>query len=379
MMRTTRRDLVVMGSFLVGGVATLLCALSDATTWALGLLGLLVAAVGAVSRMEFAARRQDFQFQRSETRALQAAVRGLQQTTRLAHDAHRRSISELHAESLGRFQNVQEQLNKGFRSTRHDAHLISDMKADISGDMTALRSEFRGLRVGQQLLSQTTAGTKLELQASLAATLALADDLQGLHQLFGRYMPLAPLPSLADSSLRASGAFFVANLIEHRRPALVWHRGSLASALWIAHAIRRNGQGAVVFEVSTEDQATQASEMIDANGLGEWAQVRGKGDPSDASPDDSETGFGSGARVDLLVVDPLGLGARAEAKQDMTFDLDRMLADESIVVVAGADTPDIKQTLRDWRDANSSITDLTAPRPDIAVLSMQAPPAGNGN
>ncbi|WP_137845667.1 hypothetical protein [Microbacterium sp. 2FI] len=126
MPRLTPRDLGAISLFV--GLLALVAALVlvGNSEGAIVVLAGLAALTGVVSRLEFAARRQDVRADLKERRG----------TRRLVEQMARNSAEDLQ------------------RVTR------------IETDLAALRSEIRGMRVAQQLMSQTITATRDGVRAS---------------------------------------------------------------------------------------------------------------------------------------------------------------------------------------------------------------------
>lgn len=126
MPRLTTRDFVIVASFVGVAAIVVVLALLSHTGWALSVLAGLTGAIGVASRLEFAASRRDRRTQ--------------------AQNAHaaRKFMAKI---------------------ARGQADLRKQIPAPTL-DFDALRSEIRGMRVSQQLLSQSVHSTKADLRAS---------------------------------------------------------------------------------------------------------------------------------------------------------------------------------------------------------------------
>lgn len=364
MSRVTRRDLAIFTTFTLLAIAVAVLGISGHEGWAVAVLGVATASVGVASRLGFAARRQDIRTQLKDLREVKSDVRrGRQQLEKSASRVE--EIQHSTADSLER------QLIAGFHKLRNDGNVMITMKDELSADMLSLRSELRGMRVAQQLMSQAVSTTRLQLQSSINDVSLVADDVQGLHQLFGRYMPLAPLPPIGSSGLRAGGAFIATDLVERRRPELVWCVGGLLPALWTAYALRRIGGGAVVLEVSSAQEAAEARALFASHGLTEWTTVQ----DSDAVREGDAGILGQDTehanRIDFLIVDDRAARPGTD-RLPSSLDLDSVLAKEAVIVVSMTEDPDVQQTLRNWLESESRLTVLASPRADVAVLEWDS-------
>lgn len=400
MSRITRRDAAVVTAFSLGALAVAALGLAGYERWALALLGILTASVGVVSRLNFISRRRDLRSQRADVRALKADVRRARQQikrgvesqerqTRLlsketrqaqasfakSAEAHVSQVGEMHRSGI---EEVERQLVAGFRGVRHEGNLIGAMKDELSAEMLALRSELRGMRVAQQLMSQTVSATRNRMEDSIDAAAVAADDVQGLHQLFGRYMPTAPLPSMGSSRLRATGAFFATDLIERERPSRVRYVGGLSTAIWIAYAMRHRDGGAVVFDVCSEPDAEEARSVLETHGVGEAVTVRAIGQTSKETPEDGDPDpkHSLGGRVDLLILDIETAGVAAPEELPTTSDLEQMLAEEAVIIIAAPEEPERRRIIQSWQSGNAKLSNLPSPRADIAVIRWCASMSG---
>ena len=367
-------------------------ALSGLGELAIALLSVLVATSAIVSRVGFATRRRDIREQRKEVREIKADLRRTRQQLRRGDEAQRRLTTALHEETrragassadralksaaeieeLRRsdMEELQRQLLESFRKARIESNAISTMREELTADMLALRAELRGMRVGQQLMSQAVAATKVQTQASIDAAGVAADDVQGIHQLLGRYMPTAPLPSLTSSRLRATGSFLATDLVERMNPDVVRCVGAVAPALWIAYALRHRGQGTMVVDVSTPAQVSEARDLLAAHGLTEWANVRLTHDSAQADTeqgDSDHSGMPSGA-VDLLVLDERDFSSHPRL-YPRALDLEPLLSQRAVIVVAGSDDSSVQDLLHEWIETHEGLRPMYSPRADIAVLA----------
>lgn len=376
MPRLTVRDLVTIAAF--GGLVLVIVALAltGNMEWALVVLAGLTALSGAVARLEFAARRQDLRSQHKDVR-----------DTRRLVDKIAREVASDSADSL---------------------------KPAV--DLVALRAEIRGMRVAQQLMSQTITATKgdvrattesiaalerrtAELDDSIRATHAdlaervvvqvsglglvrekaqqlqgeLVDDFQGLQQLFGRFAPEAPLPSISGSSLRAAGSFFVADLIEQREVNRALHRGDRLTTLWMAYALRRRGRGGLIAFESDDENVQRTRAILTEHGLAGWVDVRvadvvsvGEFEQQNSVEDDLRQ------RVDLLVLDEQATDVSAVDRYPSSTELRRLLTPDALLVLADAERPDVREVIRRLVEANPEMVRLASPQRDTAVLAWSA-------
>ncbi|MFD4959674.1 hypothetical protein [Microbacterium sp. NPDC058389] len=358
MPRVTVRDLVAIAVFLGLVAIVAIFALMGNTAWALAALACLMAMVGVVSRIEFATRRGDLKSQR----------RDLQDV--------RRTVERIH---------------RGAEQMKVSRAADVEQATQLVTSVAALHSEIRGMRVAQQLTSQTITATKsgvlesahsmAELERRTAAIydgirarvrqpeVEYLDDLQGLYQLFSRFTPVAPLPSMAGSSLGAAGIYFVTDIIEQRQVDCVVHRGNRLTALWMAYALRLRGTGMLIVLEDDDDGVARTLALLTEHQLAGLADVRRVGTVT-ATPADSDAEVeGLPRGVDLLVLDRDANDMNGVDLYPDAALLRWMLRSDALLVVSDAERIDVGEVIRSWEEANSELKRVLSPRSDTAVLS----------
>lgn len=326
MPRLSVRDLVTIAAFVGPAAIAALLTIAGRPDWAVVVVAILVALLGAVARIEFAARRDDVREQKRNDRE----VLRLLERLRTGTSALRAQLDEVRKSQRGLASAVKEQ-----RSTLEVVlgALIDDAESGVSttgqirDDLTAVRSELRGMRVAQQLLSQTITSTKQtvgsteaalenlhgaqstlhelvesvnasvlasrdevfaaiaepagEIQSRIALvesrtrTLAadIVNDQQALLQLLPRHLPTAPLPILAGWAMSPEGLVHILDQIDRRDAKCVVECGSGSSTLWMALAMKAKGSGIVISLEHNEAYANKTRAVLDAHGVGDWARV----------------------------------------------------------------------------------------------------------
>jgi len=395
-------------------------ALLGNTQWALVALAGLVGLMGVVSRVEFAFRRRDLRLQKKEARSLRNEVasqrkdardtrRGVQETLQLVQET-RRIVQGIRRDSAASFQRM----------------------PDVATDIGAIRAEVRGMRVAQQLISQSISATRSEMLAgaeSLAAMQGvvsdaassqteivnklrdtrrrlvreaetvrtdiadansraayhrrqlrseLMTDMQALTQLMAHFAPTAPLPLVAGWALSPSGLLYLTNAIERREVELVVECGSGTSTLWMALAMRRKGSGKVIALEHQEEYAARTRAVLEAHGVSEWAEVRVAPLISTTTPRgefqwydiDVDTLPGP---IDILFVDgPPGTTGRY-ARYAALPSLAPVLAANGLIVLDDADRAEERDVLAFWLEEMSGLIHL--PSPGHGIEALEAAPA----
>jgi hypothetical protein len=98
-------------------------------------------------------------------------------------------------------------------------------------------------------------------------------EVEGLHQLFGRFTPRAPMPSSGQWALNPTDLLALLHLIEQRRPAVVLELGGGTSSIWIGYALERLG-GRLVSVDHEPEYAGNTRRMVAAHGLHAVVEVR---------------------------------------------------------------------------------------------------------
>ncbi len=98
-------------------------------------------------------------------------------------------------------------------------------------------------------------------------------EIEGLHQLYARFAPRAPMPSSGQWALNPTDLLALLHLIEQRRPAVVVELGSGTSSVWIGYALQRLG-GRLISVDHEPEYAGRTRRMLTAHGLDTVVEVR---------------------------------------------------------------------------------------------------------
>ena len=181
-------------------------------------------------------------------------------------------------------------------------------------------------------------------------------EIEGLHQLYGRFTPRAPMPSSGQWALNPTDLMALLHLIEQRRPAVVVELGSGTSSVWIGYALERIG-GRLVSIDHEPEYAGRTRRMVAAHGLERVVEVRDaplrpievRGEPYDWYDMDALADVDD---IDLLVVDgppgSTGPMSRYPAVDMLLHKLSRTAA----VFLDDLSRADEQETLRRWADEN---------------------------
>lgn len=382
----TRRDLVafVLLTTFVVGIAAL--TLAGASTWALVGLGLLVGVSALMAHLQFAARRPAFQQLRRESRA--------------TRDDSKRLL-------------------RAMKALRADLVSSQEMASRIAADAASVRSELRGVRVAQQLATQTLVATKVHLEAlatevrelptkadlvnvsraltgssGTAATDGelrsaveslrwevrtlhhqLLSDIQAMLQLVQRFNPSAPLPPLAGWAMSPTGLLMLSEEIARRDASLVVECGSGSSTLWMAFAMKAKGRGKVVALEHMQEYADRTRSVLDAHGVGEWAEVRVAPLTPVATPRgeydwyDIE-GMRWDSAIDILLVDGPPATTGKHARYPALPQLRTFLDPTGLLVVDDADRADEQEVIEFWLEEWPELIRATSPGRGIEAFNF---------
>ena len=375
MPRLTARDLLAVVAIAALAIVVATLALFGNLQWALVALAGLVGLGALISRLEFAFRRRDQQFQRREIRSLRDELKSRAKDQRNTAHAILEAVTE---------------------SRRTGAASVERIP-ELAAGMAALRSELRGMRVAQQLLSQSVASTRTELLTAaeiIGATRAdIADqkaaaayqrrqlrsdvttDMQALTQLMEQFAPAAPLPLLSGWALSPSGLLFLTDAIERRKAELVVECGSGSSTLWMAMAMRRNGSGKVIALEHQEDYAARTRAVLEAHEVSEWAEVRMSPLVDTQTPRgvsrwydvDADTFPGP---IDILLVDGPPATTGRHARYAALPRLAPVLANNCLVVLDDADRAEERDVIAFWAEEETGLTRVPSPGHGIEVMEF---------
>lgn len=412
----TRRDRAVLLALAGLVVAVLGFATFGLTGWAVATLAILVGISAMVSRAQFAARRVDFRNLNRSNRGSREALKRIEKRTELARLA---ALSAREA-SLADSSDASEALRRE----------ISTLNRELSD----VRSELRGVRVAQQLQSQTVVGmrgdfavimpqidelvqhmsTDAELVLSratptsssdsasaFAASMEMLDarlsrvttsleweirrqradlvtDFQALNQLMHNYAPEAPLPPVSGWAMSPAGLVALTREIVQRDSQLVVECGSGTSTLWMALAMRGKGSGKVVALEHLQEYADSTRAMLEAHGVSEWVDVR----VSPLNPTETSRGefqwyntadLGLDREIDILLVDgpPTTTGKHARYPALTVFST--MLDSGALIVMDDADRADEREVKGLWMDDFSNLAYRSSPERGVEVLVWNTP------
>lgn len=198
MPRLTARDLATIAALVALAAVLVVLVVLGHSDWALIVLAGMVALLGVVSRVEFATRRRDLRSQLKDARdarrtldlisttiaTMRTEVIDMTVTQRRVLPAVRKEMASLGTDVSGVATELVETRAALRKRTVELAASVSALRAEvkdssgISGDQTvermaqdlaAVRAEIRGMRVAQQLLSQTITSTKDDVVSSANA------------------------------------------------------------------------------------------------------------------------------------------------------------------------------------------------------------------
>lgn len=175
---------------------------------------------------------------------------------------------------------------------------------------------------------------------------------EGLHQLYGRFRPRAPMPSSGQWALNPTDLLALVHLIGQRRPALVVELGSGTSSVWIGYALEQVG-GRLISVDHDPEYAGRTRRMIAAHGLQTVVEVRDAPLRTVEVRGETFDWYDPGALadvdgIDVLVVDgppgSTGPMSRYPALDMLRHRLSRTAA----VFLDDLSRPDEQETLRRW-------------------------------
>ncbi|WP_299091990.1 hypothetical protein, partial [uncultured Microbacterium sp.] len=212
MPRLTPRDLAMSIGFVVLTAAVTALALLGLQRWAIAGIAVLIGLSMLISYAQFVVRRDTYQRIRREGRSTRDAVRQVERLVATANDrgkaAHAdvtklrdelRKVAAASKEMTGALQSTDRVSAKVSDALRADLATLREQLTQSAGAQQALsakvaeatlessgsRAELRGVRVAQQLFSQTVVGVKAEVSeiASLLGRSATKDDVADLGRL----------------------------------------------------------------------------------------------------------------------------------------------------------------------------------------------------
>lgn len=395
MSRFTRRDLAVVVVLAALGVAVAVLAFVDQTRWAIAGLGVLIAVSAIVAHVQFVARRPAYQHLRREIRASRDDAKQLSRST----DRLLKRVESLRRDS------------ESIRRTQRD---FREELATVAADTRSLRPELRGIRVAQQLFSQTIVQTRADVFASreeisevasqLGAALAtravdtvedqlratigalhwelraqepqLLSELQSMQQLFQRFTPDAPLPPLAGWAMSPSGLLMLTDEIARRDAKVVVECGSGSSTLWMALAMRAKGGGKVVAFEHLQEYADRTRALLDAHGVSEWAEVRLAPLTAVATRRGEFQWYDTGEMVwnrniDVLLVDGPPTKTGHHARYPALEVLGAALNANALVALDDTDRDDEMEVLEMWKTEWPNLSERPSPGRGIAVFEWR--------
>ncbi|WP_186307540.1 class I SAM-dependent methyltransferase [Microbacterium sp. 1.5R] len=390
MPRLSARDLATIAVLVGFAVAAACLALLGYLEWALVLIAALVALLGLISRVEFAARRGDVRAQMRDVRQSRRLSEGILRLVKATRDdVQRGSTTTVRAMTAASAYAPRQPL--GLRGDGQSQVLIEQ----LAQDMSALRAEIRGMRVAHQLLSQTIISTKDGVVTSAQALEDISSKItridrrvrrievesvseeQALLQLLARYTPRTPLPILSGWALSPVGLVYLLDAIEQRDAASVVECGSGTSTLWMALAMKSKGSGKVYALDSSEEYAAETRAMLEAHGLGEWAQVSVCPLTTQSTPRGDLLWYDLAHAdlpevVDVLLVDGPPGTSGPHARYPAVPLLRSRLATDALVMLDDADRPDERDVIGFWADEGLVGTSLTSPHRGIRVFEAHA-------
>ena len=181
-------------------------------------------------------------------------------------------------------------------------------------------------------------------------------EVEGLHQLFGRFTPRAPMPSSGQWALNPTDLLALLHLIEQRRPAVVVELGSGTSSIWIGYALERLG-GRLISIDHEPEYAGRTRRMVAAHGLGTVVEVREaplrpievRGEPYDWYDVDALADVDD---IDLLIVDGPPGSTGPMSRYPALDMLRHKLSRTATVFLDDLSRADEQETLRRWAEEN---------------------------
>ena len=185
-------------------------------------------------------------------------------------------------------------------------------------------------------------------------------EAEGLHQLFGRFAPRAPMPSSGQWALNPTDLLALLHLIEQRRPAVVVELGSGTSSIWIGYALERLG-GRLVSVDHEPEYAGKTRRMVAAHGLHTVVEVRDaplrpvevRGSTFDWYDVDA---LADVQEIDLLIVDGPPGSTGPMSRYPALDVLRHKLSRTATVFLDDMSREDEQETLRRWAEENPGTT-----------------------
>lgn len=248
-----------------------------------------------------------------------------------------------------------QQLNRAARAagratgrTREEVIAVADQVSGIEEALTEAKAQASrhrsGFRSDLRMLSRD----------SLTQT-------QALLQLHGQFAPTAALPAVAGWAMEPTSLVELVNLISRLRPNLVVECGSGTSTLWIAYALRRNGNGRVVALDHHAEYAAATASVIDEHGLSQWAQVQHAPLSPTLTPRGEMPWYSADLagleNIELLVVDGPPKATGELARYPALPVLADRLAPGARILFDDADRPDEEAALEAWRETYELTTE----------------------
>ena len=185
-------------------------------------------------------------------------------------------------------------------------------------------------------------------------------EVEGLHQLFGRFASRAPMPSSGQWALNPTDLLALLHLIGQRRPAVVVELGSGTSSVWIGYALEKLG-GRLISIDHEPEYAGRTRRMVAEHGLRSVVEVRDaplrpvevRGTMFDWYDADVLADVDD---IDLLVVDgPPGSTGRMSRYPALDM-LRHKLSSTATVFLDDLSRADEQETLRRWAEENPGAT-----------------------
>lgn len=393
MRQLTKKDLLVIVSLAGLAAAIALIWIAGQTTEAAVLLAVLVAGVGILSRVQFAARRGPLQRQQAETRSLRRAVeraakasgdqvsvllslrRQLEAWEKQGKDIDRRleNDASTNAASLSKLSLAVNELLAETRAAdgrnRQSAADVDDAVAALSDSVGSISASVRELQRNQERLRESVSALRTQVRMH---SYSVVNDMQGLAQLLSRYTPTVPLPLMSGWALGPAGLVFLLHAIERDDVQIAVECGSGTSTLWMALAMRDKGSGRVIALEHSEEYARRTRAMLEQHGLEQWAEVRLCPLVPTSTPRGEFQWYDLGfaelpQNLDLVLVDgPPGATGR-HARYPAGPILGSRVRPGGLIMVDDADRPDERETVQYWLESE---TFIQVPPPDrgVAVL-----------
>ena len=349
MSRLEARDVATVAVFVIGGGAVAALALAGRMDWALAALGVLLALVGIVARVEFASRRS------SHRSAEETAARARQLADTVS--AARLEIADARSDIAI--------VRDDLAATRTEAdEAMSATRREMIISAQEARQEAANMQSGVTRLVRMVHGLGPDLMT----------DMQALMQLFTRYPPSAPLPIIAGWALSPAGLLFLTDSIETRGAEFVVECGSGTSTLWMALAMRHKGSGKVLALEHLEEYAEKTRAVLDAHGLSEWAEVRVCPLVDVSTPRGEYPWYDLDLdsiprKIDILLVDGPPGSTGNHARYPALPRLRPVLAEQCLVVADDTDRRDEREVLAFWKEEWPELTQLGSPGRGVNVFA----------